>query len=200
MAMVITAWSVRGLTLLIGRTKTNPVHRLDEVSPNETLPLNEITPEEDGLESRRSSEMMLDLDLNQTLPPPSRTAETSRSRGPTLDLPESPQGSSVNLVDRYHHVRPPTAAQKSAAFITSYLDILTWGILWIAGIIIYLAVDYSMPAQLPLNVLTFFLAMRISPAVRRFIHPIFPCAGLTILGIFALAAMKHQSLDDGINY
>jgi hypothetical protein len=193
--MVFTAWGVRGLTLLIGRTKTNPVHRLDETSPNETLPLNEIPPEQDEGEGRRSSE--IPLQLHQTLAPPERTAEGTRARGPGIGLPETPDGSSLNLVDAYHHPHPPTSAQKTAAFITSYLDTLTWGLLWIVGIGVYLSIGYSMPAQLPLNVLTFLLAMWIPLSVRRFIHPIFPCAALTILGIFILAAMKGQSLDEG---
>jgi len=196
--MVATAWSVRGLTLLIGRTKTNLVHRLDETSPNETLPLNEIPAEHESLEDRRSSDMTLDLD--QTLPPPSRAVEANRARGPGIELHSTLESSSGNLVDQYHHVRPPTPAQKAAAFITTYMDILCWVLLWVVGIGVYLVINYSMPAQLPLNVLTFFLGMRIPPSVRRFIHPIFPCAGLTILGIFALAAMKGQSLDQGMHF
>jgi len=193
--MVMIAWSVRGLTLLIGRTKTNPVHRLDEISPNETLPLNGITPEQDESDPRRSSEIPLELD--QTLPPPSRTAEANRARGPGVDLPDSREGSTVNLIEVHQHLRPTPSAQKIAAFVTSYLDILSWALIWIVGIGVYLGTGYSMPAQLPLNILTFFLAMRIPPSVRRFIHPIFPCAALTILGIFTLAAMKGQSLDAG---
>jgi hypothetical protein len=200
-AMVITAWSVRGLTLVLGRSKTNPVDRLDDVALDETLPLNEIPPENENSETtRRSSEMTFDVDqITDSLPTPSRTAEASRIRGPGIDIPTTPQGSSANLLHEYQHVRPPTRAQRIAAIITAYLDVLTWSILWIIGLGIYLGTGYSMPAQLPLNILTFFGAMRIPATVRRFIHPIFPCAGFTILGIFILAAMKAESLDQG-NY
>jgi hypothetical protein len=198
-AMVITAWSVRGLTLVLGRSKTNPVDRLDDVALDETLPLNEIPPENENSETtRRSSEMTFDVDqITDSLPTPSRTAEASRIRGPGIDIPTTPQGSSANLLHEYQHVRPPTRAQRIAAIITAYLDVLTWSILWIIGLGIYLGTGYSMPAQLPLNILTFFGAMRIPASVRRFIHPIFPCAGFTILGIFILAAMKAESLDQG---
>lgn len=197
--MVITAWSVRGLTLVLGRSKTNPVDRLDDVALDETLPLNEIPPENENSETtRRSSEMTFDVDqITDSLPTPSRTAEASRIRGPGIDIPTTPQGSSANLLHEYQHVRPPTRAQRIAAIITAYLDVLTWSILWIIGLGIYLGTGYSMPAQLPLNILTFFGAMRIPASVRRFIHPIFPCAGFTILGIFILAAMKAESLDQG---
>ena len=198
-AMVITAWSVRGLTLILGRSKTNPVNRLDDVALDESLPLNELPPENETPDTpRRSSEVTFDVDhVADSLPQPSRTAEASRIRGPGTDLPTTPQGSSANLLQEYQHVRPPTRAQKITAIITAYLDVLTWSILWIIGLGIYLGTGYSMPAQLPLNILTFFGAMRIPASVRRFIHPIFPCAGFTILGIFILAAMKAESLDQG---
>lgn len=198
-AMVITAWSVRGLTLLLGRSKTNPVNRLDDVAQDETLPLNELLPENETPDTpRRSSEVTFDVDqVADSLPQPSRTAEASRIRGPGIDLPATPQGSSGNLLNEYRHASPLTRAHKYAALITAYMDFLIWGVLWVVGLGIYLGTGYSMPAQLPLNILTFFGAMRIPASARRFIHPIFPCAGFTILGIFILAAMKAESLDQG---
>lgn len=195
-AMVITAWSVRGLTLLLGRSKTNPVNRLDDIAQDETLPLNELHPDPET--PRRSSEITLDLNtITESLPPPSHAADPSRIRGPGIDLPASREGSSANLLNEYQQPRPPTSTQKLVAFITTYLDFITWSLLWIIGIGVYIGTGYSMPTQLPLNVLTFFLAMRISPRIRRFIHPIFPCAAFTILGIFILAAIKGRSLNDG---
>lgn len=199
-AMVITAWSVRGLTLLIGRTKTNTVNRLDDVIQNETIPMNEISPaRESEDESRRSLETTFDTNnVAEILHPPSPTADASRIRGPGIELSSSRQGSSANLLDGYQHMQPPTAAQKIAAYITTYIDVITWSFLCVIGFGSYMGTGYSMPAQLPLNVLTFFMAMRIPPSIRRFIHPIFPCAAFTILGIFILAAMKGESLNPGI--
>jgi hypothetical protein len=195
--MVITAYSVRGLTLLLGRSKTNPVNRLDDVQQDETLPLTDIHPEETET-TRRSSEITLDLNsVAESLPAPTPTAEASRIRGPGIDVPISREGSSGNLLNDFQQLRPPTTAQRAAAFVTTYLDILTWSLLWVVGIGVYLGTGYSMPAQLPLNIITFIIAMRIPPGVRRFIHPIFPCAGATILGIFTLAAIKHESLYEG---
>ena len=198
-AMVVTAWSVRGLTALLGRSKTNPVNRLDDVRQDETLPLNELAPENEDTETPgRSSEVTFEVvQIADSLPHPSRIAEGSRIRGPGMDLPTIEQGSSENPLRDYHHVRPPTRAQKGAAFITAYLDVLTWSVLSVIGFGIYIGTRYSMPAQLPLNVLTFFGAMRIPTPVRQFIHPIFPCAGFTILGIFILVALKGESLDEG---
>jgi hypothetical protein len=195
--MVITAYSVRGLTLLLGRSKTNPVNRLDDVQQDETLPLTDLHPEETET-PRRSSEITLDLNsVAESLPAPTPTAEASRIRGPGIDVPISREGSSGNLLNDFQQLRPPTTAQRAAAFVTTYLDILTWSLLWVVGIGVYLGTGYSMPAQLPLNIITFILAMRIPPGVRRFIHPIFPCAGATILGIFTLATIKHESLYEG---
>lgn len=195
--MVITAWSVRGLSLLFGHPKTNAVNRLDDVAQDETIPLNEIhQATETTEEPRRSSETTIG-NTEDSLRPPSPTANTSRIRGPGLDILSSRNESSDNVLDEYQHIRPPTSAQKVGAFITAYLDVLTWSVLWIIGIAVYMGTGYSMPAQLPLNVLTFLGAMRIPPSVRRFIHPIFPCAAFTVLGIFIFAAMKQESLDEG---
>ena len=105
--------------------------------------------------------------------------------------------SSENILDEFYHTLPPTTAQKTAAFITAYIDVLTWSVLWSIGFAIYMVTEYSMPVQLPLNVLSYFVALQIPPSVRRFIHPIFPCAALMILGTFILAAMKRESLDQG---
>jgi hypothetical protein len=162
------------------------------------LPLNEIHRDDEPPEARRSSEITFDVDsVAESVPQPGRAADTSRIRGLGVDLPQSPLGSSANLLSEFQQARPPSKAQKIAAFVSTYIDFLTWGIIQLVGLGIYLGTEYSMPAQLPLNILTFFLAMRMTPWVRRFIHPIFPCAGLTILGIFAFAAMRRESLDDG---
>jgi hypothetical protein len=199
-AMVITAWSVRGLTILVGRSKTNLVDRIDDVAEDETIPLNEVAPPATGEDSRRSSEVTFDAqNVAEQLHPPSPTADASRIRGPGVELPPSRHNSSADMLDSLVEPRPLTTGEKTAGYITLHLDAITWGVLWVVGFIIYIATGYSMPAQLPLNVLTFLLAMKLSPVMRRFIHPIFPCAGLTILGIFVLAAMKRESLDEGIS-
>lgn len=197
-AMVITAWSVRGLTILIGRSKTNLVNRIDDVAEDEGIPLNEVPPPDTEEDSRHSSELTFDAqNVAEQVHPPSPTAEASRIRGPGIELPPSRHNSSTDILDSLVEPRPLTTGEKTAGYITVHLDAITWGLLWVVGFVIYITTGYSMPAQLPLNILTFFLAMRLSPAMRRFIHPIFPCAGLTILGIFVLAAMKRESLDEG---
>jgi hypothetical protein len=198
-AMVITAWSARGLTLLLGRSKTNTVNRVDDVAQDETIPMNEAptgtnTTDEPGT----SSEATFDTrHVAEILHPPSPTVDVSRIRGPGVDLPSSRQGSIANLLNEYQNIRLPTTSQKTAAFVTANIDALSWSFLWVIGFGVYMGTGYSMPAQLPLNILTFFAAMRISPSARRFIHPIFPCAAFTILGIFILAAIKGESLDQG---
>jgi uncharacterized membrane protein YjgN (DUF898 family) len=198
MAMVITAWSVRGLTLLFGFSKTNVVNRLDDVAQDDTIPTNELAPIADTGGESRSSEVTFDTNsVGESLHPPLPTADTPRIRGPGIDLPTSGLGASTDILDDFHHIPPPTVAQKTATFITAYIDVLTWSVLWVIGFAIYMVTEYSMPAQLPLNILSYFMAMRIPPSVRRFIHPIFPCAALTILGTFILAVMKRESLDQG---
>jgi hypothetical protein len=201
-AMVITAWSVRGLTLLVGRSKTNLVNRINDVARDETIPLNEVPPlPSTGEDSRRSSEAAFDVQgIAELLHPPSRTAEASRVRGPGVELPPSRHDSSADIVDNLIQPRPITKTQRTAGYITLHLDALTWALFWLVGFCVYMGTDYSMPTQLPLNVLTFFLAMKLSPSVRRFIHPIFPCVALTILGIFVLSAIKRESFDEGLRF
>ena len=199
---VITAWSVRGLTILIGRSKTNFVNRIDDVVQDEAIPFNEVHPLSSSRDdSRPSSKATFDAqNVVDMLHPPPRTAEASRIRGPGVELPPSQNISNVGLVDSLVQPHPFTKAQLIAGYIMLHLDLLTWSLLWLVGFCIYMANDYSMPAQLPLNILTFFLAMKLSPSIRQFIHPIFPCAALTILGIFVLASMKRESLDEGMRF
>ena len=199
-ATVITAWSVRGLTILIGRAKTNFVNRIDDVAQDETIPLNEVPPPTTTRDDfRRSSEASFDAqNVAEMLDRPSPTAEASRIRGSGVGLPLSQHISNIDFINNLAQPHTLTEAQRIAGHITLHLDALTWSLLWLVGFCLYMVKDYSMPAQLPLNVLTFFLAMKLSPSVRRFIHPIFPCAALTILGIFVLAAMKRESLDQGM--
>jgi len=199
-ATVITAWSVRGLSVLIGRAKTNFVNRIDDVAQDETIPLNEVPPLTiTRNDFRHSSERAFDAqNVAEMLHRPSPTAEASRIRGPGVELPPSQHISNVDLTDNLLQLHPSTKAQSIAGYITLHLDALTWSLLWLVGFCLCVAKDYSMPAQLAMNVLTFFLAMKLSPSVRRFIHPIFPCSALTILGIFVLAAMKGESLDQGM--
>jgi LrgB-like family len=194
--MVLTAWSVRGLMLLLGGPKTSPVNRIDDVPQEESIPLNEISSMRDA---DRSPDIQSDAGNGTTISPPARAAEAARIRGPGVDLPFSNPSSTTNLLDEYIRTTPMplTRPQKITSIITGNLDGITWGLLWAIGFIIYMTTSYAMPAQLPLNVLTFFLAMLIPEGTRRFIHPIFPCAGLTIFGVFVLAAIKGQSLDQG---
>src|SRR5208282_3742768 len=139
-AMVITAWSVRGLTLLLGRSKTNTVNRLDDVAQDETIPMNEVPPGTDTTdEPRTSSEATVDTrNVDEILHPPSPTVDASRIRGPGVDLPSSRQGPIANLLYEHQNIRPPTTSQKTAALVTANIDALTWSFLCVIGFGVYM--------------------------------------------------------------
>ena len=193
-AMVLTAWCVRGLMILLGMTRKHVLYSQDGNSPNgrkseksNELPISRVVSTESLLIVNSNAESV-------AIPKPIAKVSTSREG---VSIQSTSHINSNYCPSKESYVILPTNAENTAAFVTRYIDTLIWGFLLVIGIVIFIGTGYSMPAQLPLNVLTFFLAMKPPPSVRRYIHPIFPCAGLTILGIFALSESRGSTLDDG---
>lgn len=106
--------------------------------------------------------------------------------------------SSISLPLR-HDAAPLTRPQRWAAFITLNFDILTYTALFIfIGIPTYYAVGYAMPIQLSLNVIFFFLALRIPPPYKTYLHPVLVASAFTIVGVWILSLIRGHSLDDAL--
>ena len=83
--------------------------------------------------------------------------------------------------------------------MTVNLDMLTYSVLFIfIGIPIYYAVNYAMPIQLSMNVIFYFLALRIPPPYKTYLHPVLVSSALTILGVWILALSHNSTLDAGL--
>jgi putative effector of murein hydrolase len=68
-------------------------------------------------------------------------------------------------------------------------------IFFFIGVPLYYITGYAMPVHLSLNILCYFLAMSIPPAWRQYLHPVLVSSALTVLGAWALAAARGDSLD-----
>jgi putative effector of murein hydrolase len=98
-----------------------------------------------------------------------------------------------------HDAAPLTRPQRWAAFVTVNFDMLTYGALFLlVGLPIYYGVGYAMPVQLSLNVVFYFAALRLPPRYKTYLHPVLVSSAFTILGIWVLALIRHNSLRDGL--
>jgi putative effector of murein hydrolase len=55
-----------------------------------------------------------------------------------------------------------------------------------------------MPAQLPVNILAYFLALELPPLWRRYLHPALVASVITIVGVYILTACRGQDFTDGL--
>ena len=97
---------------------------------------------------------------------------------------------------------PPalTRPQRWAATASLNLDIITYALLFICvGLPVYYAAGYAMPAQLSLNIIFYLLALRIPPKYKTFLHPVLVSSALTILGVWILALVRQNTLNDALH-
>ncbi|KAK9480114.1 LrgB-like family-domain-containing protein [Lipomyces japonicus] len=96
---------------------------------------------------------------------------------------------------------PSPRAEKFALNITQYWDTFLYTFTFFTvGLPVYFVTGYTLIAHGTFTTLMLFIGLRLPANWRRFVHPIFTCSGLTILGIFVLAAARHRtSLDSGLH-
>lgn len=85
-----------------------------------------------------------------------------------------------------------------ALFLAANFDLYMFLVFLAIGYVVYLTTSYAMPYQLSLNIVSYFIALFPSQQIRRFIHPIFTCAALTIFGIWIIGLTAGQSLQAGL--
>ncbi|KAG8162334.1 hypothetical protein KVR01_008099 [Diaporthe batatas] len=87
----------------------------------------------------------------------------------------------------------PPRARLWAAVMQRHLDTLTYLALLISvGLPVYYATGYAMPLHLAFTVLMYRAALALPPAWRQVLHPVIVSALLTVLGIWAFAAVAHH--------
>lgn len=214
---VFTAYFVRGLQLLLGVSRRATTERAEEMGEEpDDIPLTE---------DRRDSPADDPITPDPSFPPtpaefaipegqplmPSLDQAAAKLQAPSKAMdPDSVTGTggppvadviSVEATTQAlrHNAPPLTRPQRWAAFVTVDFDILTYSALFVfVGIPIYYGVGYAMPIQLSMNVIFYFLALRIQPPYKTYLHPVLVSSACTILGVWILALIRHNSLDDGL--
>ncbi|KAK9249334.1 LrgB-like family-domain-containing protein [Lipomyces tetrasporus] len=115
--------------------------------------------------------------------------------GQSAPPPEEPAHAGLLLVGK-----PSQRAELFAAKITQYLDTFLYTtVFFLVGLPVYFTTGYALIAHGTFTILMLFLGLRLPPRIRRFIHPIFTCSGLTILGIYVMSVAYHRNLDWGLH-
>lgn len=211
-----TAYFVRGLQLLLGTSKRAVIERAEEMgTETDNIPLSQV---------RHSSEVVSESPMDDLsglptppddspLPSPGPTQPADNLQTPLMaQNPEavkgtggppvpSPSPEEARLISTPLRHDPPrlTRPQRWAAFMSLNLDLLSYAALFIlVGIPVYYGAGYAMPIQLTLNTLLFLGALRFPPKYKKFLHPVLVSSGFSILGIWILALIRGDSLDDGI--
>ncbi|GJC90083.1 plastidal glycolate/glycerate translocator 1, chloroplastic [Colletotrichum liriopes] len=203
--MALAAYLTRGLQLLLGSSKRALTERAEEMG-NETdeIPLADTPPRNESVPgSRTISAAPSSLSLNTLAPPPqslnashnflpaasssTRPSETENERANTPPNPSLPPQIPV----------PMPRAQLWAAWICGHLNWAIYAsIFTFVGLPVYYAIGYAMPLHLSLILLIYFAAMSVPAHWRQYLHPVLVCSLFSVLGIWALAAIRGDSLPD----
>ncbi|KAK1579980.1 LrgB-like family-domain-containing protein [Colletotrichum navitas] len=201
--MALAAYLTRGLQLLLGSSKRAITERAEEMG-NETddIPLADTPPRTDSVPgSRTISAAPSSLSLNTLAPPPlslnashnflPEASSPTRPSGVESDGPETPQ----------NHPLPPQVpvpmprAQLWAAWICGHLNwVIYASVFTFVGLPLYYTTGYAMPLHLSLILLIYFAAMSIPEHWRQYLHPVLVTSLFSVLGIWALAAVKGDDL------
>ncbi|KAI9736999.1 MAG: hypothetical protein M1834_000588 [Cirrosporium novae-zelandiae] len=198
-----TAYFVRGLQLLSRVSKKDAIGKDELDGSNEALELSELPLYNDDVEfsptpvSEASSAP--GADLSQVSMPP-RAQSPTHAQGP--GWPSAADEHSLQSIHPQSILQAPLPLDRDkrwAAFINANLDIFTYGSLFLfIGIPVYYAGNYAMPIHLTFNVLVYFFGLRLPMRIKRFLHPVLVSSGLTILGIYILALIHGQTLDNAL--
>ena len=203
--LAATAYFVRGLQILLKTSKRGLTERAEELGrEHDEIPLTESTrTQAESLATTSAATSTLDVDSithGTNIIPPARAQDPAQVRG-TGGPPAEALLSQKILPPTSHRQDPVplTRAQRWAAIINLNLDTLTYTILFLfAGIPIYYATGYSMPAQLTLTVLSYFAAISLPARYKRVLHPVLVSSAITIVGIWILALSRGDTLHDGL--
>lgn len=194
--VAVTAWLVRGLQLITGKSKRGMTERAEEMgNEDDAIPLAESS------HSRQDPQLQplgpaLDEPTNDLIPP-LKTQDPGRIRG-TGGPPEGDplvRETEPSAIPSQTPL-PLTRPQRWAAFINMNADRLTYATLFIfVGIPVYYTTGYAMPAQLTFNVLAYFAALALPQRWRQFLHPVLVSSAISIMGFWTLGLIKGENLD-----
>ncbi|RDW59619.1 hypothetical protein BP6252_12706 [Coleophoma cylindrospora] len=197
-----TAWTVRGLQLVLGSSKRAITERAEEMGhEDDDIPLSDINPRgHDVRVTPSGSSTPLEdttIDLGSDLTAPPKAQDPSRIRG-TGGPPEGNAISeALNTISVPQAPLPLTRPQRWAALTNSNFDRITYLVLFLfVGLPIYYTTGYAMPAQLTFNILAYFAALALPAKWRQFLHPVLVSSLITCLGIWVLGLIRGESLNE----
>jgi putative effector of murein hydrolase LrgA (UPF0299 family) len=206
-----TAYLTRGLQFVFGTSKRAMIDRAEELGARtDGIPLTEAPPDDedeiDAARSRNASNVPLlgPAEVHELIQEPPHAQDPSAIIG-TGGPPSHEQADLISLSPvrtRFTHqsALPPTRAQIWAATVHARSDIFTYlTLFFLIGLPIFLITGYALPAQLPLNILAYFLAMELPLKWRRYLHPALVASVITIVGIYILTACHGQDFTDGLH-
>jgi putative effector of murein hydrolase len=197
--MALAAYLTRFLQLLLGTTKRAQAQRAEELHRDvvEDIPLREPTSLFDRSRATSISHAASDLSLAQLAEPPqlrvqdrhydnntqAQALEAPSTRPPSPVLPPQDPGS-------------PARVERYAAQLSRLADTITFAfVLIFVGIPVYFATTVTLPLHLAISVLAYQAATRLVPvSYLRFLHPVLVSSLVTVLVIWAFAAMDGVSL------
>ncbi|KAK2034778.1 hypothetical protein LX32DRAFT_659668 [Colletotrichum zoysiae] len=203
--MALAAYLTRGLQLLLGSSKRAITERAEEMG-NETdeIPIADTPPRTDSVPgSRTISAAPSSLSLNTLAPPPlSLNASHNFVRAASSPMTSSGEGG-AEVETPQNAALPPQVpvpmprAQLWAAWICGHLNwVIYAAVFTLLGLPLYYTTGYAMPLHLSLVLLIYFAAMSIPAHWRQYLHPVLVTSLFSVLGIWALAAIKGDSLTD----
>lgn len=195
--LATTAYFTRGLQLLLGSSKRAVVERAEEMgSEDDDIPLTQSSRNTHLPEATSTLDLASQSMPDQDITLPSRAQDPSQVRG-TGGPPQSepPATSPSRRPPPLQDPPSPSRPERWAAIANLHLDTLTYFLLFILiGLPIYYSTSYTMPAHLPVSVLTYFLALSLPSRYKRVIHPVLLSSALTIILIWILALSNHSTL------
>ncbi|KAH6654739.1 LrgB-like family-domain-containing protein [Truncatella angustata] len=195
--MVVTAYLTRAIQLASGTSKRTLTERAEELGPQgdeipmTTTPVNGEQRDALALSPATSS-------LNLTIPSPAAASQTTsqiRLHDPEPVTPPEANGNGERSELPPQAPPPPSRAQNWALVIVRHLDVLTYSFLFMfVGIPAYYAAGYGMPTHLSIGVLTYFGAIALPAAWRRYLHPVLVSSFATVLIIWVLGLAISRDL------
>ncbi|KAH8694668.1 LrgB-like family-domain-containing protein [Ilyonectria robusta] len=213
--MALAAWLTRGLQLALGSSKRSESQRAEELgrrTPDIPISSEPTTPGVSRRTSFSQATSMMPLVAMPGSGPPSGPPST-----PPSVPPSRPQSPPLLRLQEHHYSNgrgpenvtealsrhsypsqtpiPSPKAEQWAAAISANLDLSTFIALFLfVGIPLYYSTGYAMVAHLTLNILAYMAAMAIPGAWKQYLHPVLVSSLLTVLSIWALAAIRGDDL------
>ncbi|TDZ14002.1 Plastidal glycolate/glycerate translocator 1 [Colletotrichum spinosum] len=200
--MAFAAYLTRGLQLVLGSSKRAVTERAEEMG-NETdeIPLADTPPRTESTPgSRTISAAPSSLSLNTIAPPPPSQNATHNflPADNTTITPSAAGDETLTVQNTSLPPQTPLPMPRShlwAARIRANLDMSIYAaILTFIGLPIYYATGYGMPLHLSLIILIYAAAASIPATWRQYLHPVLVSSFFSVLSIWALAAVRGDSL------